>query len=314
MTSSSEVTARTRAIDGVLRTAGSQREFTVTDIINQSKWLDESQRRTVKRALREMEKLGRVAQRASGSRYWLSELLPTKREVKPDEELPEPEGDFSMLHVFADYGVEAEALSQYGNVLRVSINAHPNDASECARADATEMPIDPEKTFDLGVFHPPCGKWADLTSISGDSNDWPDLIPLSREIADRYCDHYIIENKPEAPLEDPTVLSGKMFGLPVKYERAFETSFPVSRVPVTQTQLDTECSPYFYSDRSKAWWAGVKGYSQSYPKQHLAKNCVPASFIHHLMRQFLNATNARDSDYARSTHSDETPRRILTND
>jgi len=137
MTSSLEVTARTRAIDGVLRTAGSQREFTVTDIINQSEWLDESHRRTVKRALREMEELGRVAQRASGSRYWLSELLPKKREVKSHEELPEPEGDFSILLLFADYGVEAEALSQYGNVLRVSINAHPNDASECARADAT---------------------------------------------------------------------------------------------------------------------------------------------------------------------------------
>lgn len=314
MASSGEVSARTQAVDGVLRTAGSRREFTVSDIIEQSKWLDDSNRRTVKRALREMEQLGRVSQRASGSRYWLSHLLPRKRESEPIEDLPEPGGDLTILHVFADKGVEAEALGQYGNVIRIGLDAVPNDASQGIKADANHMPIRPGVTFGLGVLHPPCGRWADLTSISGDSEDWPDLIPLARELADTYCKHYIIENKPAAPLENPTVLNGKMFGLPIKYERAFETSFPVSRMPVTQTQLETECSPYFSADRSKSWWAGVKGYSQAYPKQHLAKNCIPAPFIHHLMRQFLNATNARDKDHARSTHSDETPKRIEATD
>jgi len=314
MASSSEVSARTRAIDGILRTAGSRREFTVTDIISQSEYLDDSHRRTVKRALREMEELNRVRQRSSGSRYWNSLLLPQKRDPGTFEDLPEPDGELRILHVFADKGVESEALSSYGDVVRIGLNAVPNASSQGIKADANLLPIKPGVTFDLGVFHPPCGHWADLTSISGDPDDWPDLIPLAREIAERHCEHYIIENKPRAPLEDPTLLTGKMFGLPIKYERAFETSFPVNRVPVEQSQLGTECSPYWYSDRSKAWWAGVKGYSTDYPKQHLAKNSVPAAYIHHLMRQFLNATNARDADYARSTHSDEVPRRIRAND
>jgi len=97
------------------------------------------------------------------------------------EELPEPGGGLSILHVFADKGVEAEVLGKYGDAVRIGLNAVPNDASQGIKADANFMPIKPGVTFDLGVFHPPCGQWADLTSITGDPEGFPDLIPLSRE-------------------------------------------------------------------------------------------------------------------------------------
>ena len=314
MTSSDDgITARTRALDAVWRQATRHHEFTVTDIVEAADRLSESNRSTVQRALREMEALGRVSQRKPGSRYWESNLLPDRPDERSFDDLPEPTEDLRILHVFADRGVEAEALSCYGDVLRVGWNALGNDCSTAIRADANHLPIKPGVTFDLGVFHPPCTKWADMTSISGDPDEHPNLIPLSRELGEQFCDEWIIENKPAAPLNDAVTLSGKMFGLPISYERAFETTFPVHEVPHQQS-LTTECSPYFSADRSRAWWAGVKGYPRRYPKQHLAKNCVPAAYVHHLMRAYLRATNRRDADYARATHSDPTPRRIANDD
>lgn len=199
----------------------------------------------------------------------------------------------SILHCFADYGVESEALATYGNVTRVGINAHDTNESEPIKADAYNLPIDDGVTFDLGFFHPVCKRWASLTSISGNPDDHPNQIPRAREIGEQLCEHYVIENKPQAPLEDPVVIGGQMFGLPIAYERGFETTFRVPQPP-RQKQLgndsNVETSPFFFSERSKEWWASVKGYrADRYPKEHLAKNAVPAPYIHYLCRAWLKA-------------------------
>jgi len=213
-----------------------------------------------------------------------------------------------ILHCFADHGTEAEALGAYGDVVRIGLNARDTNDSHPITAHAHALPFDESAQFDLGLFHPPCTKWSDMPDANK-NGDAPDLIPLAREIAEAHCDHWVIENKPRAPLEDPTVLTGKMFGLPIVYERAFETSFEVTGIPEPR-EIDTEISPYFYSDRSKQWWAAAKGYGTQYPKGHLAKNCVPRPYVELLVRNFLEQHNRRDADYARSTHSDPDPHRL----
>ena len=87
----------------------------------------------------------------------------------------------------------------------------------------------PDESFDLAILHPRCTDKSDMTSISGDAEDHANQIPRAREIANEIADDYVIENKPRDDLNNPTVLNGNMFGLPIKYERAFETSFPVLR-------------------------------------------------------------------------------------
>ncbi len=223
--------------------------------------------------------------------------------------LPEPSGDLEILHAFADRGVESQALSQYGNVTRVSIDPKPNDYSQTIQADVSDMPFSDSKMFDIGLFHPPCTKFSTMTSIDGDSSNHENLIPVARAAAKEYCDEYIIENKPSAPLRDSTTLSGKMFGLPIAYKRAFETSFDIERVP-PESNIETEISPYFYSDRSRKWWCSVKGCSFDFPKQHVAKNALPSDYVHFLIRAYLRETNARDADNARSSHSDKKPDRL----
>ena len=206
-----------------------------------------------------------------------------------------------ILHCFADYGVESEALACYGNVVRVGIDAKDTNESIPIKADAYNVPISDDVTFDLGVFHPICKRWAELTSLSGNPDDHPNQIPQAREIAQQYCDHYVIENKPNAPLKDPVYLDGKMFGLPIDNERAFETSFPVTQPPrqkrFSHGGTKVETSPYFFSERSRRWWGSVKGYRESrYPKEHLAKNSIPAPYIHHICRDWLRVYEAANGE------------------
>lgn len=235
-----------------------------------------------------------------------------------------------ILHCFADYGVESEILSWYGNVVRVGIDALDTNSSMPITADAHvrgedkdwDIPFREDLTFDLGVFHPVCSKWAATTSISGDPNDHTNMIPSARSIAERYCDHHVIENVPRAPLKDPTVLDGRMFGLPIKYERAFETSFKVPQPPRYQRfwgrngETETaETSSFFFTERSRKWWASVKSVPpRDYPKQHLAKNTIPGQYIHHICRAWLAVFEEdNDIDYSDYDQEMETQRRQQAN-
>jgi len=206
-----------------------------------------------------------------------------------------------ILHCFADYGTESEVLSDFGNVIRVGIDPKDTNESTPIKGDAHieqkewDLPVKDDVTFDLGLFHPVCSRWAATTSISGDPDKHENMIPSARILAEKYCDHYIIENVPRAPLNNPAVLSGRMFGMPIEYERAFETSFKVPQPPREKQLLTTdgasdkaETSSFFFSERSREWWAAVKNYPPGpYPKSHLAKNAIPAPYIYYLVRLWL---------------------------
>lgn len=200
----------------------------------------------------------------------------------------------SIAHLFADHGVESEVLSRLGHVTRFTIDPRPSlFIDKTVQIDLmSEMPAG---EFDLAVLHPRCTDKSDMTSISGDPSEYTNQIPRARKIARTIADDYVIENKPRDDLREPTVLNGRMFGLPIAYERAFETSFPVRSPPRERTLGDKTVTPYFYADRSKEWWRVVKGYSGDYPKQHLAKNALPSVYVETLARSWLEARNEQDT-------------------
>jgi hypothetical protein len=210
----------------------------------------------------------------------------------------------TILHCFADYGSESEVLSQIGKVYRVGISPHDTNCSIPIQADAHvtaddknwSIPFNPDTQFDLGVFHPVCTKWAATTSISGNAEEHENMIPSARAIAEEFCDHHIIENVPKATLNNPTVLNGRMFGLPIEFERAFETSFDVPQPPRERPLFTNEgasetaeTSSFFFTERSRLWWATVKGCDAwRYPKQHIAKNTIPRVYIEYLLQAWIN--------------------------
>lgn len=218
--------------------------------------------------------------------------------------------EFRIGHFFADYSVESEVLATIGRVERYTIEPEPNRyVDESEQIDLLEE--SPSTRVDLGLFHPTCVDESDMTSISGSVDDHENQIPRAREVAQEVADHYIIENKPRDDLRDPVRLNGHMFGLPIRYERAFETSFSVQTPPRERQLGEKTVSPYFLSDRSREWWQAVKGYRGDYPKQHLAKNALPAVYVQHLLRSFLEATRERDAQVPQD-NNDPVPREVTT--
>ena len=213
-----------------------------------------------------------------------------------------------ILHGFADYGAESEALAAYGHVTRATINPVPNRWSDAIAADLSDpdrVPFEPDE-FHLAVLHPPCTAYSSMPDANK-HGDAPELIEEAREIGERYAENYIIENKPNAPLRDPVVLDGRMFGLPIQYKRGFETSFPVPQPPRNARLGESpESSPFYFSERSAEWWRAAKGgLVGDYPKEHLAKNSIPLPFIHHLARGWLDATGAAEGVADYSNYDDE---------
>lgn len=215
-------------------------------------------------------------------------------------------GLYRIAHLFADHGVESEVLSTVGHVTRFTIDPRESlFVDETVQMDLMEET--PTGDFDLAFFHSKCSKWADMPGV--DPGDHENQIPRAREIAQKIATDYVIENKPRAPLEDATVLNGRMFGLPIAYERAFETSFPVRSPARQQTLGEKTVSPYFFSDRSAEWWRVTKGYVGDYPKEHLAKNALPAAYVQVLVRSWLQARNGRDQEEVQDNNQ-AAPRKV----
>lgn len=221
--------------------------------------------------------------------------------------------DRLIYHVFADYGIEAETLECYGRVVCIGLDARDTNESQPIKADARQLPLD--RRADLAFMHPPCTRWSDMPNANKDG-DAPNFIPLARRIGREYADHYVIENKPRAPLRDPTFLDGRMFGLPIHYERAFETSFPLEQPPRQTSLTDVESSGFFYSEKSHDWWAAVKGiHPHRYPKEAVGKNCLPAPYVHYICRKWLDELGDSDgfADYSHYGDSVNTQRRRREN-
>lgn len=191
--------------------------------------------------------------------------------------------DALIYHIFADVGVESEPLSAYGRVVRVGLDPIDTNQSEPIKADANNLPLKPGA--DLAMLHPPCQRWSSLTPIHGNPEDHPDLIPLSREIGEELAEDYIIENVPQAPLKSPVKLTGRMFGLPIRYERAFETSFHVEQPPRHKPLVaDGNGAKAGDWNGSIEKWRSIKQVSGPYPPNDLKRSGIPAPYIHYLMR------------------------------
>lgn len=190
-----------------------------------------------------------------------------------------------IYHIFADRGVESEYLSNYGRVVRVGLDPVENDYSEAVQGDATSIPLKPGA--DLVVLHPPCYEWSKATAHSRKAGtEYPDLLEKAREIGGELGDHYIIENVPEAPLRDPVVLNGRHFNMPIKYERAFETSFPVTQ-PREKGKREDEATWWFEFSRPRAWWQAAKGGYGPWEKNDLVKVTVPKQYLDYLFQFYF---------------------------
>ncbi len=133
--------------------------------------------------------------------------------------------NMQALDLFCCAGGASKGLVEAGfDVLGVDIDDQPSYPFSFIKADATVFPLD---GFDLVWASPPCQAFTAYRRRPGHVRPADNLIPQMRaRLAEVDCPT-IIENVGGAPLVNPVMLCGSMFGLDVRRHRYFETSFRV---------------------------------------------------------------------------------------
>ena len=107
-------------------------------------------------------------------------------------------------------------------MIGVDIRYQPNYPFHFIHADAMDFPLD---GFDFIWASPPCQAFSKARKLRG--NEHQNLIPGIRQRLQAAGVPYCIENVPGAPLKNPVMLCGSMFGLKVYRHRIFEANFNI---------------------------------------------------------------------------------------
>lgn len=145
-----------------------------------------------------------------------------------------------MLDLFSCAGGAGMGYHRAGfDVYAVDIEPQPNNPFPFHQGDTLEVlcllilggsvdfthPDGTVEWLELGDFiaahgSPPCQGYTALAAVHG--NEWPLLVPQTRELLDATGLPYVIENVQGSPVRRDLVLCGEMFGLGVIRHRYFE--------------------------------------------------------------------------------------------
>ncbi len=130
-----------------------------------------------------------------------------------------------LLDLFCGAGGAAMGYHRAGfDVVGVDINPQPHYPFEFHQGDAMTWPLDGFSQLEFDAIHasPPCQAY----SWSARRWDTPraDLVDATRELLQAAGVPWVIENVTGAPLHDPVMLCGRMFGLSLIRHRLFESS------------------------------------------------------------------------------------------
>lgn len=129
-----------------------------------------------------------------------------------------------LLDLFCGGGGASMGYHRAGfDVVGVDLEDHSeNYPFEFHRADALTYPLE---GFDAIHASPPCQRFSAASVCRpGLAETYPDLIEPIRKRLKSSGALYVIENVPRAPLENPTLLCGQMFGLDLFRHRLFESN------------------------------------------------------------------------------------------
>ena len=133
-----------------------------------------------------------------------------------------------LLDLFCGAGGASMGYHLAGfDVTGVDINPQPSYPFEFYQADALEFLAERGHEYDVIHASPPCQAYTSICQLveaRHGRQDYPDLVEPTRDALKATGKIYIIENVPGAPLIEPIMLCGEMFGLKVFRHRLFEIS------------------------------------------------------------------------------------------
>jgi DNA (cytosine-5)-methyltransferase 1 len=149
-----------------------------------------------------------------------------------------------LLDLFCCQGGASVGYARAGfDVVGVDIDPQPRYPFEFVQADALEYLAAHGHEFDAIHASPPCQAYTNAQKIQG--NEHPDLVHPTRLLLYGLNYHravnlrvtripWVIENVVGAPLHEPVMLCGEMFGVETYRHRLFESNVELSR-PVHPT-------------------------------------------------------------------------------
>jgi DNA (cytosine-5)-methyltransferase 1 len=119
-----------------------------------------------------------------------------------------------LLDLYCGAGGAAAGYARAGfDVVGVDIEWQPNYRGKYHRGDAIEFVTEYGHEFDVITASPPCHLHSTLRHTLPLEHGHVDLVAKTRGALKATGKPYVIENVPDAPLIDPVMLCGSMFGL-----------------------------------------------------------------------------------------------------
>jgi DNA (cytosine-5)-methyltransferase 1 len=140
-----------------------------------------------------------------------------------------------LLDLFSCAGGSAMGFHNAGfNVVGVDTEPQTNYPFEFIQGDALAfmraiisngMRLPDGRAVDAVNASPPCQRWSQMSTCRpGLAESYPDLIEPTRALLVDSGAPYVMENVPRAPLRDPVMLCGHMFGRELYRHRMFESN------------------------------------------------------------------------------------------
>lgn len=158
-----------------------------------------------------------------------------------------------LLDLFCGAGGCSVGYSRAGfDVVGVDISPQPHYPYRLYQADALDFLAAHGYEFDVIHASPPCQEFSPTKALPNVGN-YPDLIEPVRNLLLATGKPYVIENVPAAPLHNPLLLCGSMFGLALRRHRIFE-----SRPPIWFPPGPCQCS-HLYTNSARGYSAFKNG-------------------------------------------------------
>lgn len=139
-----------------------------------------------------------------------------------------------LLDLFCGAGGAGEGYRLAGFVVTGVDNVpQPKNPHRFVLADAIAYLEEHGREFDAVHASPPCQAFTKAgKQWRKEGRQYPDLIAITRQALERNGKPWVLENVPGAPLRNPILLNGSVFGIRVHRPRLFETSFQLEQPEV----------------------------------------------------------------------------------
>jgi DNA (cytosine-5)-methyltransferase 1 len=151
-----------------------------------------------------------------------------------------------LLDLFCCAGGAAMGYHQAGfDVVGIDIKPQPKYPFPFIQADCRSIDMRFVRWFDAIHASPPCQTFSQISNVSGNQHNHVDCLPWTRRLLVKSGLPWVMENVPNAPLIDPIMLCGTMFGLgtsdgaELRRHRNFETNWWFGLVPQCRHEKPT---------------------------------------------------------------------------